>query len=163
VFKEASYPFFINTNTAKGMLIKKYEAIGLIRLETFVMVKGKRVDLRFTPGVMYYNKWASISISDKNIQDALEQTQMFKQGRLRVINVTEKLEPPTEVKIIKEGENKSVDTVMADNGVLEFDNLKALQVYLMKNHRISFTEIRSRENAIAKSNELGIEVKIKNN
>lgn len=145
------------------MLIKKYEAIGLIRLETFVMVKGKRVDLRFTPGVMYYNKWASISISDKNIQDALEQTQMFKQGRLRVINVTEKLEPPTEVKIIKEGENKSVDTVMADNGVLEFDNLKALQVYLMKNHRISFTEIRSRENAIAKSNELGIEVKIKNN
>jgi regulator of protease activity HflC (stomatin/prohibitin superfamily) len=54
------------------MIIKKYEAQGLVRLETFVMVDGKRVDLVFTPGVMYYNKWASITVSDKAVQDALK-------------------------------------------------------------------------------------------
>jgi hypothetical protein len=145
------------------MLIKKYEALGLIRLETFVMVKGKRVDLRFTPGVMYYNKWASISISEKDVQDALEQTQMFKQGRLRVINVIEKLEPPTEVKIVKEAIKENGDVVTGEDGIVEVDNLKALQVYLMKNHKVSFTEIRSKENALAKASELGLEVKIKNN
>jgi hypothetical protein len=88
---------------------------------------------------------------------------MFKQGRLRVINVTEKLEPPTEVKIIKETINENTDVTAREDGIVEVDNLKALQVYLMKNHKVSFTEIRSKENALAKASELGLEVKIKNN
>lgn len=142
------------------MVIKKYEAVGLIRLETFVEVNGKRVDLVFVPGVMYYNKWASITINDKNIQDALEATQMFKQGRLRIVSTTEKLEPPKEVKIVKEDAAKSEEIIIEGTGPLEFDNLKALQVYLMKNHKISFSEIRSRENALSKAEELNLEVKI---
>lgn len=142
------------------MIIKKYEAPGLIRLETFVIAEGKRVDLVFTPGVMYYNKWASITISDKAVQDALEATQMFKQGRLNIISEVEKLEPPKEVKIIKEGAEKRADEAVKTDGPLEFDNLKTLQVYLVKNHKISFSEIRSRENALSKAEELNLKVKI---
>jgi hypothetical protein len=80
-----------------------------------------------------------------------------------VINVTEKLEPPTEVKIVKEAIKENGDVVTGEDGIVEVDNLKALQVYLMKNHKVSFTEIRSKENALAKASELGLEVKIKNN
>lgn len=144
------------------MIIKKYEALGLIRLETFVMIGNKRVDLVFTPGVMYYNKWASLTVSDEDVQKALEATQMFKKGRLRVVSTTEKLEPPKEVKIIKEDVAKKVEEIDG-NGPKEFENLKALQVYLMKTHKISFAEIRSKENALVKAKELGIDVKMENN
>lgn len=143
------------------MLIKKYEAVGLIQLSTYVMIEGKRVDLKFTPGIMYYNKFASYTTGNKDIQQALEATQMFKQGRLRIANVTERLEPPKEVKILKE-DSISSPTVI-DNGPLEFEKLKDLQVYLMKNHKVSFPEIRSRENALSKAEELTLDVKIKNN
>lgn len=144
------------------MIIKKYEAIGLTRFSTFVIINGKRVDLEFTPGILYYNKCASITVKDKSVQDALEATEMFKQGRLKLVSTIEKLEPPKEVKIVKADEVVNAEAV-SNNGNLEFKDLKALQVYLMKNHKISFSEIRSRENTLAKAEELGLEVKITNN
>lgn len=144
------------------MIIKKYEAVGLTQFSTFVIINGKRVDLEFTPGIHYYNKYASITIKDKTVQDALEATQMYKQGRLKLVSTIEKLEPPKEVKIVKADEVVNAEAV-SNNGNLEFKDLKALQVYLMKNHKISFSEIRSRENTLAKAEELGLEVKITNN
>jgi hypothetical protein len=85
---------------------------------------------------------------------------MFKQGRLNIISEVEKLEPPKEVKIIKEGAEKKANEPIKTDGPLEFDSLKALQVYLVKNHKISFSEIRSRENALSKAEELNLKVKI---
>jgi hypothetical protein len=87
---------------------------------------------------------------------------MYKQGRLKLVSTIEKLEPPKEVKIVKADEVVNAEAV-SNNGNLEFKDLKALQVYLMKNHKISFSEIRSRENTLAKAEELGLEVKITNN
>ena len=143
------------------MTIKKYEAIGLTQFSTFVIVKGKRIDLEFTPGIHYYNKYASYTAKDEDIQKALEATQMFKSGRRRVVSTTERLEPPKEVKIIKENKSEEAPVEKENNGGV-FENLKELQVYLMKTHKISFAEIRSRENALAKANELGLEVTINN-
>ena len=143
------------------MIIKKYEAVGLIQFSTFVNIDGKRVNLEFTPGVHYYNKSASITIKDKAIQDALEATNMFKSGRLRVIAQTEKIEPPKEVKIIKESEREQMEE-QTTNDDLSFDNLKALQVYLVKNHKVSFVEVRSRENALSMAEKLGLNVTINN-
>ena len=143
------------------MLIKKYEAVGLIQLSTYVIIKGKRVDLRFTPGTMYYNKYASYTTGDKAIQEALESMKMFKQGRLRIASITEKIEPPKEI-VIKKEEPVNDTATKTNEGPLEFEKLKDLQVYLMKNHKVSFPEVRSRENALAKAKELNLEVKIKN-
>lgn len=142
------------------MVIKKYEAVGLTLFSTFVTIDGKRIDIDFTPGIHYYGKPASYTCKDKAIQDALESTKMFKSGRLRIASVTEKIEAPKEVKIIKENEAVENEVVAAENGVKEFDSLKALQVYLMKDHKVSFSEIRSRENALAKAEALGLEIKI---
>ena len=142
------------------MIIKKYEVIGLNQFSTFVEINGKRIDIDFTPGYAYSNKFASYATNDKAIQEALEAKQIFKIGRMRIVSVVEKIEPPKEVKIIKEGAYKDEEVVIDNNGPLEFDNLKALQVYLMKNHKISFSEIRSRENALSKAEELNLEVKI---
>lgn len=143
------------------MIIKKYEAVGLTSFSTFVTVDGKRIDIDFTPGIHYYGKPASYTCKDKAIQDALEASKMFKTGRLRVASVSEKIEPPKEVKIIKETEAAAKDvTPVAEEQTKEFDSLKALQVYLMKEHKISFSEIRSRENAMAKAESLGLQIKI---
>ena len=117
--------------------------------------------MEFTPGIHYYNKYASYTAKDEDIQKALEATQMFKSGRLRVVSTTERLEPPKEVKIIKENKSEEAPVEKENNGGV-FENLKELQVYLMKTHKISFAEIRSRENALAKANELGLEVTINN-
>ena len=140
------------------MIIKKYEAIGLNRLSTYVEVNGKRIDIEFTPGYAYSNKFASFTTSDKGIQEALESSQMFKMGRLQIASVTEKIEPPKEVKIVKQEEVSEEPIVTSDN--LFFENVKALQVYLMKSHKVSFAEIRSKENALAKAEALGLDVKL---
>lgn len=143
------------------MVIKKYEAVGLTQFSTFVFVDGKRIDIDFVPGVHYYNKPASYTCKDKAIQDELESTQMFKCGRLVIASVTEKIEPPTEVKIIRQDEAESETSApVTKDGEMEFESLKALQVYLMKAHKISFSEIRSRENAMAKAESLDLKVKI---
>lgn len=141
------------------MVIKKYEAVGLVQYTTFVMVDGKRVDIKFTPGISYYNKSASYTCSDRAIQDALESTNAFKSGLLSIISVTEKIEPPKEVVIIKEDDkdNEEQDA----NNELVFDNLKALQMHLMKAHKISFAEIRSKDAAIARAEELGLNIQFK--
>lgn len=140
------------------MVIKKYEAVGLIQYTTFVMVDGKRIDVNFTPGISYYNKNASYICSDKAIQDALESSNAFKSGLLIVSSVTEKIEPPKEVKIVRESEVSDTEQVSDD---MQFDNLKSLQMHLMKAHKISFAEIRSKDAAIAKAEELGLKVNIK--
>lgn len=143
------------------MTIKKYEAVGLTQFSTFVIVNGKRVDIDFIPGIYYYNKPASYTCKDKAIQDALEATKMFKSGRLQLVSTIEKIEPPTEVKIIRQDEEKIEETApVTKDGEMEFESLKALQVYLMKAHKISFSEIRSRENAMAKAEALDLKVKI---
>lgn len=140
------------------MIIKKYEAIGLTQYSTFVMVNGKRVDIEFTPGFHYNNKFASYTCRDKDVQDALEATQKFKMGKLVLVSVTEKIEPPKEVKIVKQEELEDLPIATSEN--LVFDNVKALQVYLMKSHKVSFAEIRSKENALAKAEALGLDVKL---
>lgn len=141
------------------MVIKKYEASGLIQYSTFVMVDGKRVDIDFTPGISYYDKSASYTCSDKAIQDELEKSSAFKNGLLRIASVIEKIEPPKEVVIVKETENQ--EETESNNDELEFDNLKALQMHLMKTYKISFTEIRSKESAISKAEELGLNIQFK--
>lgn len=140
------------------MIIKKYEVIGLNQFSTYVEVGGKRVDIIFTPGYAYSNKFASFTCSDKAVQEALEATQMFKMGRMRVVSAVEKIEPPKEVKIVKQEEIEDTPIVNGDN--LFFENVKALQVYLMKSHKVSFAEIRSKENALAKAEALGLDVKL---
>ena len=140
------------------MIIKKYEAIGLNQFSTFVEIGGKRIDIDFTPGYAYSNKFASYTTSDKDIQEALENKQMFKMGRMRIVSAVEKIEPPKEVKIVKQEEVAEEPIVTSDN--LFFENVKALQVYLMKSHKVSFAEIRSKENALAKAEALGLDVKL---
>ena len=140
------------------MIIKKYEVIGLNQFSTFVEIDGKRIDIDFTPGYAYSNKFASYTCSDKAIQEALENKQMFKMGRMVIASVTEKIEPPKEVKIVKQEEIEDSPIVTSEN--LCFDNVKALQVYLMKSHKVSFAEIRSKENALAKAESLGLDVKL---
>lgn len=145
------------------MIIKKYEAIGLNQLSTFVEIGGKRVDIEFTPGYAYSNKFASYTCKDKAIQDALEATQMFKSGRLRVVSQVEKIEPPKEIRIVRETKGENGDTKPADDSKLTFDKLKDLQVYLVKNHKVSFVEVRSRENALAKAKEFGLDIALNGN
>ena len=140
------------------MIIKKYEVIGLNQFSTFVEIDGKRIDIDFTPGYAYSNKFASYTCSDKAIQEALESKQMFKMGRMVIASVTEKIEPPKEVKIVKQEKMAEEPIVTTDN--LFFENVKALQVYLMKSHKVSFAEIRSKENALAKAEALGLDVKL---
>lgn len=145
------------------MIIKKYEAVGLTQFSTYVIVEGKRIDIDFTPGVHYYNKYASYTAKDKGVQEALEATQMFKSGRLRVISQTEKIEPPKEIKIVKEVKDEQGNVEPVDDGKLTFDKLKDLQVYLVKNHKVSFVEVRSRENALAKAKEFGLDITLNGN
>lgn len=59
---------------------------------------------------------------------------------------------------MKQEEIEDAPIVTSDN--LFFENVKALQVYLMKSHKVSFAEIRSRENALAKAEALGLDVKL---
>lgn len=141
------------------MVTKRYEITGLTRFNTFVEIDGKKVELNFTTGIMYYNKPASYTTSNVKIQDAIEQTQLFKSGRLYIARVTEDASArPAEVTIIKETEREK-ENVNAD--MLEFDTLKDLQLYLVKQHKIPFIEIRSRENALKKVEELELKVIIK--
>lgn len=145
------------------MIIKKYEAIGLNQLSTYVEIDGKRIDIEFTPGYAYSNKFASYTCKDRAIQEALEATQMFKSGRLRILSEVEKIEPPKEIKIVKEVMDDNGEVKPVDDGKLTFDKLKDLQVYLVKNHKVSFVEVRSRENALAKAKEFGLDITLNGN
>ena len=77
---------------------------------------------------------------------------------MRIVSAVEKIEPPKEVKIVKQEEIEDAPIVNSEN--LFFENVKALQVYLMKSHKVSFAEIRSKENALAKAEALGLDVKL---
>lgn len=144
------------------MVIKKYEALGCVRYTTYVEIDGKRINIDFTPGIAYYSKNASYTTDNAEIQRELEKSNAFATGLLALRSVTEKIAPPQEVVIIRE--NEVVDgekEAMDESGEMEFDNLKALQMHLMKSHKVSFAEIRSRESALAKAEALGLTVKIK--
>lgn len=145
------------------MVIKKYEAPGLTRFSTFVTVNGERVNIDFVQGILYYGKPASYTTKDKAIQDALENTKMFKEGRLRIVSERAVIEPPKEVKIVKEVVQDDGSVKPAEDGKLTFDSLKDLQKYLIKEYKISFIEVRSKDNALAKAASFGLDVAINNN
>ena len=133
------------------MYKKTYGIYGLLEWHGFINSHGVRVD--FTNGSITAHGVAPATFTTANrlTQHIIESSERFKSGRIFVVSAVEL--PNTALKT----EQTEEETISADKKTVEVTSLTEAKDYLMENHSVTASKLRSRAAIVEQASACGIE------
>jgi hypothetical protein len=138
------------------MYRKTYGIYGLLEWHGFIESHGVKMKVHFTNGSVTAHGVApaTFTTSSKLTQHIIENSEKFKSGRIFVVSA---VELPTEaVQVVNAGETVEVSTA-ADKKEIKVNSLAEAKDYLVENHGIAASKLRSRAQIMEQAASCGIE------
>lgn len=139
------------------MAKKVYGVIGMMEWHALIPIGKSSLNVKFTGGTLtgYGVTPAKYTTSDAVIQKMIENSEYFKNGRIKLLRVLETMEPKKEMVV----ETKKIDITSADEKELETVEVTSLddaKEYLKDRFNVSWNKLKSKSAIIETAQTYGV-------
>lgn len=138
------------------MYRKTYGIYGLLEWHGFIESHGVKMKVHFTNGSVTAHGVApaTFATSNKLTQHIIENSERFKSGRIFIVSA---IELPNATARVERTEGSAEDAPASDKKTVEVTSLAEAKDYLVENHGIAASKLRSRAQIMEQANICGVE------